>query len=187
MYIGDIMENYIREYEEVLDRSICKQLIEKFEINKDQQVNTNLKGHRNFTEINLNQHDDWKNIVADLYQHLTPYVKRYAKYVGIGPTQWPTHFGWEQMRFKKYEPNDLDEFKEHVDVGNYETARRFLVFFLYLNDNEEGWTSFSNYDMKVQPKTGKLLMFPPTWTYLHAGHKPIKTPKYILGSYLHYT
>jgi len=93
----------------------------------------------------------------------------------------------EQMRFKKYEPNDLDEFKEHVDVGNYETARRFLVFFLYLNDNEEGWTSFSNYDMKVQPKTGKLLMFPPTWTYLHAGHKPIKTPKYILGSYLHYT
>ena len=49
MYIGDIMENYIREYEEVLDRSICKQLIEKFEINKDQQVNTNLKGHRNFT------------------------------------------------------------------------------------------------------------------------------------------
>ena len=61
------MENYIRTYDEVLDRSICKQLIEKFEINKDQHIKTELKGHRQFTEINLNEHADWKNIVAGLY------------------------------------------------------------------------------------------------------------------------
>ena len=37
---------------------------------------------------------------------------------------------------KKYMPNNIDEFKEHVDVGDYASARRFLVFFLYLDDNE---------------------------------------------------
>ena len=87
---------------------------------------------------------------------------------------------------KKYMPNNIDEFKEHVDVGDYASARRFLVFFLYLDDNEAGETSFTNYDIKVKPKAGRLLMFPPTWTYLHTGHKPKDKPKYIIGSYLHY-
>ena len=76
---------------------------------------------------------------------------------------------FEQIRFKRYLPNDKDEFKEHVDVGDYASARRFLVFFLYLNNNFDGRTSFSEYDMQVYPKAGRLLMFPPTWTYLHAG------------------
>jgi hypothetical protein len=25
------------------------------------------------------------------------------------------------------------------------------------------------------------------WTHKHIGHKPVKKPKYIIGSYLHYT
>ena len=33
---------------------------------------------------------------------------------------------------------------------------------------------------------GRLLMFPPTWNYLHAGLQPVKKSKYIVGSYLHY-
>lgn len=42
------------------------------------------------------------------------------------------------IRMKRYMPNDIDEFKEHVDVGDYNSARRFLVFFLYLDENKEG-------------------------------------------------
>jgi len=38
----------------------------------------------------------------------------------------------------------------------------------------------------VKPETGRMLMFPPMWTHLHAGTKPIEKPKYIIGSYLHY-
>jgi hypothetical protein len=100
--------------------------------------------------------------------------------------QWPEKFGFEQIRFKKYEVNNVDEFQEHVDVMDYASAKRFLVFFLYLKDNEGGHTSFPEYKMKVQPKTGRLLMFPPMWNYKHIGHKPIQQPKYIVGSYLHY-
>ena len=100
--------------------------------------------------------------------------------------QWPQKFGFEQIRFKKYEVNNADEFKEHVDVMDYASAKRFLVFFLYLKDNKGGHTSFPEYDLKVEPKAGRLLMFPPLWTYKHIGHKPIEEPKYIIGSYLHY-
>ena len=38
---------------------------------------------------------------------------------------------------KKYE-RDSSFFLDHVDVGDYESARRFLVFFVYLND-VGGW------------------------------------------------
>ena len=34
-------------------------------------------------------------------------------------------------------PNDIDEFNDHVDVGNHESAKRFLAFFFYLNDTDD--------------------------------------------------
>ncbi len=180
------MKKYIKTYNNVLSLTQCNDLIQKFEVSKDQQVSTDLDNHRHFTEININQHKDWSNQVQGVYGSLRPYVEKYKIDCGITEKQWPDEFGFEQIRFKRYLPNDRDEFKEHVDVGDYNSARRFLVFFLYLNDNFGGHTSFSDYDMVVQPKAGKLLMFPPTWTYLHTGHKPIETSKYIIGSYLHY-
>ena len=100
--------------------------------------------------------------------------------------QWPEKYGFEQVRFKKYEDNDKDEFREHVDVTDYNSARRFLVFFLYLNNNDGGETTFPEYDIKIKPETGKVLMFPPLWTYKHTAEKPKNQPKYIVGSYLHY-
>ena len=49
---------------------------------------------------------------------------------------FPAQVNMEQVRIKKYEPNNKDEFKNHVDVGSYASARRFLVFFFnLLNDN----------------------------------------------------
>jgi len=180
------MKKYIKVYDDVLSQDHCNTLIQKFEANKDQQVSTDLDNHRHFTEININQHEDWKMMVQGTYLHLRPMIQRYKDDCKITDKQWPSQYGFEEIRFKRYLPNDKDEFKEHVDVGDYNSARRFLVFFLYLNDNFDGRTSFSEYDMQVYPKAGRLLMFPPTWTYLHTGHKPIETPKYIIGSYLHY-
>ena len=88
-------------------------------------------------------------MVDGLYTTLRPYVNKYKEDCDIKEKQWPDRFGFEQIRFKRYLPNDKDEFKEHVDVGDYDSARRFLVFFLYLNNNFDGRTSFSEYDMQV--------------------------------------
>ena len=180
------MKKYIKVYDDVLPEQLCKTLIDKFELSKDQHIKTDLENHRHFTEININQHPDWSNMVTGLYNALKPYIAKYKEDCKITKTQWPEKYGFEQIRFKRYLPNDKDEFKSHVDVGDYASARRFLVFFLYLNSNFDGRTSFEEYDMQVYPKAGRLLMFPPTWTYLHTGHKPKLESKYIIGSYLHY-
>tara|TARA_Y100000034_G_scaffold114845_1_gene151368 strand:+ start:1087 stop:1416 length:330 start_codon:yes stop_codon:yes gene_type:complete len=107
---------------------------------------------------------------------------------------WPERYGYEAVRMKRYLTNDYDRFDPHVDVLNHETARRFLAFFIYLNDVEEGGeTQFLNINhpgtylpYTVKPKRGRLLMFPPTWQYYHVGLKPVSDRKYIIHSYCHY-
>ena len=177
--------NFIATYDNVLSKDQCQHLIDKFEDSQVQWQKTELKDHRSFTEININAYEDWKEYEKIIYTTLRPYIDKYAEKFKI-THNWPDKFGWEQIRFKKYEVNGIDEFKEHVDVMDHASAKRFLVFFLYLNNNTGGLTSFPEYDRMITPKAGKLLMFPPLWTHKHIGHKPLEQPKYIVGSYLHY-
>ena len=102
---------------------------------------------------------------------------------------WPDKHGFESPRIKRYMPNDTDEFRNHVDVNTNKNCVRFLVFFLYLVDNEAGQTVINPIggDQVISPcKKGSVLCFPPMWTHPHAGLKPVRDPKYIVGSYLHY-
>lgn len=60
---------------------------------------------------------------------------------------------------------------------------RFLSFIWYLNDVEIGGeTEFLN--GKVTPSTGKIVLFPATWTYLHKGCMPISNDKYIITGWI---
>jgi hypothetical protein len=79
-----------------------KHLIGKFEANKDQQVSTDLDNHRHFTEININQHQDWKNMVDGLYQSLRPYVEKYKQDCNITEKQWP-----DNLVLNRYDLNDI--------------------------------------------------------------------------------
>ena len=81
--------------------------------------------------------------------------------------------------------NGDERFDEHVDVIDYLTAKRAVAFLFYLNDNN-GYTTFSNHDLNIEPKRGKVLVFPPTWEYPHSGLPPSDYPKYILSTYIHY-
>ena len=77
-------------------------------------------------------------------------------------------------------------FGPHVDSKDANTCKRFLAFFLYLDNNDGGSTMFPQMDITSKCKKGSLLVFPPLWPWLHEGKKPIDKPKYIVGSYLKY-
>ena len=157
-----------------------------FELNSQHHEDIVLEGHRSFKQVTLQLHSEWRPFEEKLQEVFYEYIDRYMKDCNIESHMFPPEFAFENFRLKRYMPNDVDEFANHVDVGNYDSARRFLVFFLYLNDNEGGHTEFPQFNISVQPKTGRMTMFPPMWTHLHAGRKPIDKPKYIIGSYLHY-
>ena len=180
-------ENYIRYYENVIDNEFCDNLIDKFEQNVDKHLDIKSGDQFSFKELRLLDHlDIFQDEAQTLKELFMACVKTYKEDCNITSQMFPRSVGYENFRMKRYLPDGIDQFDNHVDVGDYASARRFLVFFLYLNEVEGGETAFEQYGLKVEPKKGRLLVFPPMWTHLHAGRKPINKPKYIVGSYLHY-
>ena len=180
------MNDFIRIYEDVISPDFCKQLIAMFEESPQLHEEISLEGHRSFKQITLQQHTELRPFGNALQEVFDMYIGKYMEDCNVTSKMFPQQYSYEMFRMKRYLPNDKDEFSDHVDVGSLDSARRFLVFFLYLDDNVGGHTDFPQMDISVAPKAGRMLMFPPMWTHLHAGRKPIDKPKYIIGSYLHY-
>ena len=101
----------------------------------------------------------------------------------------PTKVLFEQLRIKKYEPGTEDQFDLHCDIQDHQSAKRYLAFLCYLNEDFTGGTTeFPYHELTIQPKTGRVLVFPPTWQYPHRGLPVIEgEPKYIMSTYLHYS
>lgn len=176
------LAHFVRCYPDILGPKHCAKFIDAFEAAADKQ--TIHQGDFRFAEINVTQ--DLPEVHDAAFQHMLPWLNRYAEDVGVGAT-WPAELAFEELRMKRYLPNDSDEFPPHVDVMDHASARRFLVAFFYLNDVEDGGeTEFPGLELGFKPKAGSLLLFPPLWPWLHAGRKPVSGPKYILGTYLHY-
>ena len=180
------MDNLIKTYDDVIDKRTCKNLIDKFEQFQTQHEEFNVGGMC-FTQLNMTKSSQmWSKEIEEFTNLFQSYLLTYLKDTGVTPQQMPSKYIWEPIRLKRYMPNDHDEFKPHVDVNSKQTSTRFLVFFVYLSDNEEGKTTFPQLDKYAECKKGSMLMFPPMWPWLHAGTKPINESKYIMQSYLHY-
>jgi len=180
------MDRWIKTYPKIFDNSECIALIDYFEGLKDKWEETKTAGHRQFWEVNLMDNGGLSDMNLLIYDRYKQVLANYKEDVELHPKQWPEKYAWEALRLKKYESN-VGHFLDHVDVGNYDTARRFLVFFTYLNTvNKGGETEFVNLDLQVTPECGTVLVFPATWDFPHRGNIPVDQDKYILGTYLHY-
>ena len=177
-------DNLIRVFPNAFSDEFCDKLIAKFEEaatkDKERYSNTGV----NFTQLNFRE-AGWEQEQSEMVHIFVEHAKKYAKSVGI-TNEWPMKYALEDIRMKKYNANDHDEFQAHVDVGDNRNCTRFLVFFVYLDDNEKGGTTFPKLKHSVECKKGSMLMFPPMWTHVHAGEKPKDKAKYMVGSYLHY-
>jgi len=72
---------------------------------------------------------------------------------------------------------------EH-NKGYHNEARAF-VFSVYLNDVKEGGeTEFLHFSQRVKPKTGRIVIWPSAFPYLHRGNPPLSGEKYILTSWV---
>ena len=81
------MDNYIRVYENVLNKSICDSVIEKFEKNKDQQEVVKDEGV-SFTQIDFAKHGGWGFENKTIFNTLMQCVGQYANDCKIKQV-WP--------------------------------------------------------------------------------------------------
>lgn len=178
------MDNLIKVYDNVIGDDYCDKLIEKFKYNTQLHQNFDDRGMI-FTQINI-QKAGWLTDVKFLSNTFQQYFEKYKEDCGIIKQQMPVSYIIEPVRMKRYLANDYDEFKQHVDVNQKTNCTRFLVFFIYLDNNIKGKTIFPNLSREIDCKKGSLLIFPPMWPWLHAGQKAVRKSKYIMQSYLHY-
>lgn len=183
------LADYVIVIDDVLDEPTCQALIEKFEsAEKTKTDSTWHEDYRSFEEVNITKDETFKDEQEVIYEATQRVLDTYKK--AVNGKFFPDKIGLEELRMKRYTNNDNDQFGWHTDVGDYDSARRFLVAFYYLNDVEEGGeTLFEELDgfvLKVKPKRGRVVMFPPMWMYPHKGEKPKSGNKYVISTYCHY-
>lgn len=183
------LSDFVVCYDDVLPHNYCEFFINFFEANKEVAERYDNEGAPNFYKLDFTGISDaklYKDINHSTAYMFNQYAVKYAEGLGLKEF-FPKDYAFELIRIKKYDNNDYDEFKMHVDVGDRESSPRFLNLFCYLNDVEEGGeTTFPNLGLSFKPKKGSLLMFPPNWFFPHAGCKPVSNPKYILATNLQY-
>ena len=181
------LRHYVRWYDNVLPAELCDGLVAGFEQMTGAQE-ANGSGHRpgldgsKWTELNLSKFADpaMKGFFMSL---IDQYLDRYNADIKVSLPIPPSHLTADLI-IKRYAADDTEQFQPHFD-SIYDRCHRYLVFLWYLNDVETGGeTRFIDLDMAVQPRKGRLLIFPPYWMYQHAGMPPVSNAKYIVSTYL---
>ena len=171
----------VRSYK-VLSDELCDALVELFENDSEHHERVDNQSKPTFTQLNLNQHH--AKIVPTLVDYALDTLEQYKN--DVPSAQYlPAAKHFEEFRVKRYKLGGSERFDEHVDVASYDTAKRALAFLFYLNDNN-GKTVFTRHGLNISPTCGRVIVFPPTWEYPHAGLAPSDNTKYIMSTYLHY-
>lgn len=107
-----------------------------------------------------------------LVSSMAPYVKKY------GIEEALAHEGYNMLKY-----SGGQEYKAHYDGGAING--RCISAILYLNsDFEGGELEFVNFNIKIKPEPGMLLLFPSTYAYTHIAHPVTSGTKYALVTWI---
>lgn len=173
------LSELVRVYDDALPQEVCDRIVRRFDsaastIKRDDSL-------RSFDELIIDGSPEWVETHLVLEKAKDHFLARYCHDV---PGDYPPRHDFEAFRIKRYSRAAGGRFRPHVDSYNLASAPRFLVCFWYLNDVEAGGeTVFTELDLSVRARRGRLIMFPPYWMYRHAGMPPQSSDKYIISTY----
>lgn len=183
------LRRYVRWYDSAIEPKMCAQMIDSFH-NLARFQTRNGRGVRSgleqsaWTELDVTPLSD-AGFQGYFFQQIQTYLARYNADTGLTIPVPPTNV-FAELIVKRYMAGGNESFQPHFDSIN-EAADRYLVFLWYLNDVVDGGeTRFVDLDLSVQPRAGRLLMFPPYWMYQHAGLPPRSGDKYIMSTYMRF-
>lgn len=118
-----------------------------------------------------------QNIHNQFYVMLLASTLPYCEKYNIQENLW--HEPYTMLRY-----GEGQEYKGHYD-GPTDMGRAISAL-VYLNDDYEGGElEFPNYNIKIKPQAGMLIVFPSAWPYLHIA-APVKNgTKYALVAWIH--
>jgi prolyl 4-hydroxylase len=174
------------------DTDMCDEIVNFFEANPAYQGAGSIDGGvdeslKKTTDIPIKP----KQLEQEKYKIFNTYINNVVNCFNDYKEQWPflnTIKGMEIGTFnlQKYSPGGHFS-AVHTERASSSTMHRVLAFMTYLNDVEEGGeTSFHYYDINVQPKKGKTIIWPAEWTHAHSGGLVKQGCKYITTGWIQF-
>jgi hypothetical protein len=180
--------SFIYAVDGALDRDICRSMIARFEGSPEQQYpgrvgpreehETSIKRSM---DLRISGRPDWKDIDGVLFSSLS---RALGNLSAIHPFFGANAFRDMGYNMQRTLPGEF--YHWHVDSGPGEFSQRQLVALWYLNDvpGPGGETEFFFQQIKVTPREGTLLLFPPFWTHAHRGVTLQQGRKYIATTWV---
>ena len=188
---------YIYEARDIIPRTLCEEIIEKFENDPDKKTGGVGVGKtvvveevKKTVDLTIADKPGWESVYDQLEHLLATGIYRYFEYLFHGPFAGVGCFirntfsgdvdniDMTGLQIQRYGVGDF--FDWHVD--SVSGVNRIFAFIIYLNDND-GCTEFLN-GKKVKPEPGKIVFFPTTWTYPHRGEEIKVGTKYIITGFV---
>lgn len=180
--------SFVYEIEGALPAAACSDMIERFERNVDQQYSGRVGAEqlheesiKRSTDLRISGRSDWKDVDEGLFLSLRTALGELARLHPFFSSNSFRDMGYNMQRTR---PGEF--YHWHVDGGPGEFSQRQLVAIWYLNDvpGPGGETEFMHQQLKVAPRTGTLVLFPPFWTHLHRGVTLEEGVKYIATTWV---
>ncbi len=181
---------YIHEERNVLSKTFCHKMIEKFESDSRRADRIrDGRGGTKCTDLAIERITGWGVECSHLndasYIAFTNYVKNLKLNVFGEKKEHIAKQLFDNIIRGVFSVTKYDiggHFNWHID--DVRGLDRICNYIIYLNDHES-CTEFLN-GKKIKPEAGKIVFFPSTWTYSHCGQSVEKNAKYIIAGFIHH-
>lgn len=174
----------------VLDQDLCRAIIDRFDRDESKWQGkivasggtvTHQEEIKNSQDLEILNEGAWQ----DIFQKIHPRIQAcMAEYISRSPILSSHDLQATGYKIQMY-PKNQGHFRWHADSIGKNTGDRVVAMVLYLNDVEKGGeTEFFHQGIKVSPKEGFLVLFPPGWNYMHCAHTPESGDKYIIQTFI---
>ncbi len=188
------INNFIGVYDNYITKEDCQKVIniydaeDKFNhtINRvaNEDANVLYKQDQQFFCMSNNMEIWWERVKPLIYNFDMAW-RHYDKMTGAKESLGNIDLLHTTLKIQKTLPGEGYHLW-HIEYGQgFDNECRAFVFSIYLNDVEEGGeTEFLHFKKRVQPKAGRIVIWPAGFPYLHRGNPPLSGEKYILTSWL---
>ena len=188
------LSEVIRQYDNIVSKILCRELIEFFE----KSITFRVDDHRKQAQEMQLMGDPRPQAVAYkqiLYDLIYPLGEKYERELhatcraDFMPADEPLTkifpTGFRSLQIQKYTSEDKGYPAVHVEAGP-DHVNKYLAVIVYLNDVEKGGeTVFPMGGTAITPETGKVVIWPTGLPFYHCGNKS-ESVKYILTSWFEF-
>jgi hypothetical protein len=188
------INNFIATYDNYITPEECNKAIKLYE---DQNKFNNTINRIGFEKASILKKQDQQYFAANdnvdiWWESLKPIMvnfdlawNHYVKNIGADDAYDGGPFHFTTLKIQKTLPTE-GYHVWHIEHGKgFDNEPRAFAFSIYLNNVDEGGeTEFLHFSKRVKPKTGRIVIWPAAFPYLHRGNPPLSGEKYILTSWM---